>query len=145
MAITPGGGISLFKWLTNQDALSQWNTISTMLAPSLSYDPFNVKLNDIKELIEQDWAWCGVSETEAGLEMVSVFQTVENPAGRHVSVLALAGKHPEKWLKEMFDAAEGIAEALHCKGMIFRGRQGWMKHAKQYGFKPVQTIWRREL
>lgn len=63
--------------------------------------------------------------------------------GRTLFVSACGGNDADAWLPGLIDYLEFVSRKLHCDGVMFCGRLGWIKKLKNNGFKPILvTMWR---
>jgi hypothetical protein len=55
------------------------------------------------------------------------------------------GSRVNDWIDEVYNSFETIAKQAGCKTILFNGRLGWRKLARQYGFRINTMIYVNEL
>ena len=77
---------------------------------------------------------------------VVVTQIKVLPTQKVLWVMFLAGEHMDDWLADWIQVQEEYARFNGCAAVEFSGRKGWNKIAQKHkGYKPMWTIFRREL
>jgi len=56
-----------------------------------------------------------------------------------LEVKALAGDDFDKWIEPMWSALKLTAHSHKCRRIYLRGRMGWIRRIRSYGFKPVSV------
>ena len=74
---------------------------------------------------------------------VCVTEVMEAPNGRYLHCWIVAGRLPG--VMQLQGVVERHARAQSCKFMSTTGRHGWKSVLPQYGWKPVMTVFTKEL
>ena len=56
-----------------------------------------------------------------------------------LEVKALAGEDFDRWIEPMWTALKLAAHSHKCRRIYLRGRMGWIRRIRAYGFKPVSV------
>ncbi len=56
-----------------------------------------------------------------------------------LEVKALAGEDFDRWIEPMWVALKLAAHSHKCRRIYLRGRMGWIRRIRSYGFRPVSV------
>lgn len=78
-----------------------------------------------------------------GVSSVLITELLQYPLKQVHNFWLAAGDLEE--LKGIFENASNFGKSMGVYDQEFRGRLGWRKVAREYGWKEVQTIWTRDV
>lgn len=128
-------------------ALEIWPELQPYIVQALSYDLYNsISLGKIQAQIAGGFARvliCGESSGQLlSATVITLFKNTKDE--RILHVIATAGKGSEKWLRQLIDKLQEIAQDENCAAVTMAGRPGWTKKLARHGFKTEQVSMRLE-
>jgi hypothetical protein len=82
---------------------------------------------------------------EAGEPVVVIVADITQGDELIFNVQYCWGTRVDDWIDEVYNAFEIIAKQAGCGTIVFNGRLGWRKLARQYGFRVNTMIYVKEL
>ena len=102
-----------------------------------AYDGMTVETL-IKRIIEGNLILVVVT-VEGEIRASMTVELCEIPMGRIAHCMTLSGDDLESWVDEFIDTWKALGEALDCDAITIKGRAGWERYARRYGFKHMYT------
>lgn len=76
---------------------------------------------------------------------ISITRINYKPREKALFIEWLGGEDIDEWVADWLKVAEEYAKAINCDCVEFFGRRGYRRYEKQFNYKPVSTIYRKEL
>jgi hypothetical protein len=123
------------EWVTQHwDACKAWLNAALFASPVQTYG-----LDHVRDALDR-----GLAQLWPTRKAAVVTEIVTYPTGVKGLSYWLAGGELEDVLKT-HDAVERFARQQGCDFIEIRGRRGWQKAIRAYGFRPVGTYYLKEL
>jgi hypothetical protein len=122
-----------------QEMLSlAWPSVLPYIEQAFGDDPMQTP-RDVYNQLEDGLADLWIVEKDKVLKAACITQVVPYPRGHALRIWVLAGEDIKKW-KQAMDVLHAFARAHNCKRIEAFGRPGWLKLAKEIGFKDVRAM-----
>ncbi len=72
-------------------------------------------------------------------------EVIDSPRGRWANLITTGGKQLDTWEAALENTIEKLAIEQGCKSVCTRGRLGWFKRLKKYGYEPLYFIAQKKL
>ena len=82
---------------------------------------------------------------DKGEPVVSIVCTLRLGVKRVFDVFFCWGAQVDAWIDDVYAGVARIARELNCDVVVFNGRRGWSRMAKDFGFKVNSMIYVKEL
>ena len=127
-------------------AMALWPDLEEYVAAALEHDPFiSVTVAEVEQQLAGGYARLLVTTDGDEILGATVVQMFRAGAGRVIHVLTTAGVELDRWLADLVDAVEAIAQANNGVAITMSGRPGWTRTLRQFGFKTQHVQMRREV
>ena len=70
---------------------------------------------------------------------LAVLQLIPAKAGKTLTVVAITGVEPKRWLQALVDFLDRLAKDQDCQQVLVWGRPGWQRLLKQHGYRQRLT------
>lgn len=122
-----------------------WPHVEDYIKHALNYDPSEKEVDATLANI-QDGKWL-LAVAYVGKDIIAAYvMNIQHTLGAKVcSILYAGGKEMDKWLASWMDIWRNIALEQGCSRIVVRGRPGWQRTLKEYGFKPKIVILEADL
>jgi hypothetical protein len=143
MSITAQPGISSVD-LTTAEVEYSWKVIKPFISQALEFSQGELNAEDIYQGLMYGTMKAWVFHEGPKIKGVCVACPVAYPHFRVCRILTVAGTDFEQW--KHFEAhVELYAKALNCQFIDALGRPGWKLFAKQLGYSPQYTTFRKRI
>lgn len=90
---------------------------------------------------------CGAGElwVIGDFQAISITRINHKPREKALFIEWLGGDGIDEWVEDWLKVAEAYAKAMQCDCVEFFGRMGYRRYEKRFNYKPVNTIYRKEL
>ena len=78
-------------------------------------------------------------------QAISITRIVNKPREKMLFIEWLGGESIDDWVEDWLKVAEAYAKAIGCDSVEFFGRIGYRRYEKRFNYKPVNTVYRKEL
>ena len=112
---------------------------------ALIYAFEDLKPDDILRELVEDNKVLVVITLDGIIKAAIVFEIHELKAGKMCHVLLAGGEDMALWVEEWLPIWEEIAREQGCNLLTLKGREGWARYARGFGFKHGYTQMYKEL
>ena len=109
--------------------------------------PYSLAVKNPREIREQvangEWLMFAVFEDDT--PVVTLIATIKDGQQRIFEVGLCWGKRVDEWITDVYQMFEVIALECGCSRIVFNGRPGWHKLAKQHGFTINAYVYGRDI
>lgn len=121
-----------------EDAKEIEPLLRPLIEPAIAYDNNDLTVEEVIERLSKD-KLRGLVVLDDNYEAIA-FQTMEVVQEGDKKILNLvttAGERMDEWVDELENALEVFAADWRCDVIQTRGRPGWFKKLKKYGYEPL--------
>ena len=129
-----------------EEAMKLWPDLEEYVAAALEHDPYiSVTVAEVEQQLSKGYARLLVTTDDNEILGATVVQMFRAGAGRVIHVLTTAGVELDRWLSDLVDAVEALAQANNGVAITMSGRPGWTRTLRKFGFKTQHVQMRREV
>ncbi len=143
--INGSGQVIGFRAIPAEYCEEYWPNVREYADRALQHAFEDVTPEDILRDLVKDLKILVVITLDDEIKAALILQIDELPAGRNCHVMLAGGEDMLKWTEEWLGIWESIAREQGCKFMTLKGREGWARYARRYGFKHGYTQMFKEL
>jgi hypothetical protein len=133
-------GIHVFGIMPEQ-ATEYWPQVEPFAAMALEHAVDGMTTADVLDRIVDGSLVLIVVTDDIGKAIASMtLEVVDQPRGRICHCMTLGGIDLEIWVHEYIGVWKQIARELDCDYITIKGRAGWEKYARKFGFEHQYTI-----
>ena len=129
-----------------QDTAAQfWPELAPFVRRALNFDAFNqMKVSDIEQQVTKGFARvliCTEGEQLLAAHILQLFKAIDGERVLHV--LCTAGDDSHRWMADVIDHLDAMAELEGATAITMSGRPGWAKKLTRLGFRTQQIQMRK--
>lgn len=116
-----------------------WSNVEEYARRALEFAFDGMTVETVLERIVKGNLILVVCTVNGEIKASMTIEVCELPVGRIAHCMTLAGDDLESWVDEFVDTWKSIGKALNCDYITIKGRAGWERYARKYGFKHMYT------
>ena len=122
-------------------AREYWPNVERFAESALQHAADNMTVQTVLEMIVSGNLILVVVTDERDVPLASMtFEVVDKPEGKICHCMTLGGDDLETWVEDFVEVWRAVAKQLDCKRVTIKGRAGWERYAKRFGFEHQYTI-----
>lgn len=122
-----------------------WPNVREYADRALQYAFEDLTPEDILRDLISDNKVLVVITLDAEIKAALIVQIDVLKAGKNCCVMLAGGEDMLKWTEEWLGIWEEIAREQGCRYLTLKGREGWARYARRFGFKHGYTQMYKEL
>jgi len=120
-------------------ALEYWENVEEYAARALEHAYDGMTVETVLERIVDGRLILVVITVGGVIKASMTIEICQIPMGKIAHCMTLSGDDLESWVDEYIEIWTKLGEALGCEYITIKGRAGWEKYARRYGFKHMYT------
>jgi len=126
----------IFTLIPHEHVLNVWPDVAHMFerATQTTHGRFD-KLNVLDELLDNHISLWVIYEEDQPVASLTT-RVIPYKAYKSLSIDWLGGNKMSQWLDQVMDTLKNYAKDQGCSRLEGRGRSGWTRALKKYGWKP---------
>ena len=121
-------------------AYQMWPDIGEYVDRALAYSHDDTTQFNIMAGILNERMICAVITIDHEIQGVGILEVAQLRNHRVLHCPIFSGDDLESWVEEWMDVWVAIARELKCDRVTIKGRQGWARYAKRFGFEHQYTM-----
>lgn len=122
-----------------------WPDIYNMVQDALDHGESLTRASTIFDALESRDMQLYVVSKDKEIDAVFITEITNYDDAKVCIVVVLAGTGLDKWLSQVEDTICRFAKSHDCEYVQLKGRRGWVKELKKYGWKESSVTMAKEL
>jgi len=121
-----------------EDAKEIRPLLEPLITPAIAYDNNDLTVDEVIERLSKDTlrALIVLDENHEPLALQTM-ELVQEGDVKILNLVTTAGERLDEWVDDMEQALEVLACDWRCDVIQTRGRPGWFRKLKKYGYEPL--------
>lgn len=120
-------------------ALEYWSNVEDYARRALEFAFDGMTVETVLDRIVRGNLILIVVTVEGKIKASMTIELVDLPIGRIAHCMTLGGEDLESWVDEFVETWKLLGEALGADYITIKGRAGWERYARKFGFQHMYT------